>query len=210
MKNVTIALLLTASCFAQTSQPKPAAPTSPQCATVIKCRAVIKAQENEKALALEQMETTKVVIDDLQKRNAELKKKYDDSVAVLDVLATQIKGQHLNLEQQKALAGVEAGKALELGTSLEKDIDVIFKYAVKLQDDNTALTNKYNYLLADAKEQMQRANAEMASMNAQYAKQQRFANALALYNAMPKYQPPQTINLNITDCSRFPAMCLHY
>jgi len=203
MKTAIIALLFTASCFAQTAQPKPA----PQCTTVIKCKAIIKAQEDEKALALEQVETAKVAIDDLNKRNAELKKKYDDAIAVLDTLATQIKGQHLNLEQQKALAGVEAGKALDLGTSLEKDIDVVFKYAVKLQDDNTALTNKYNYLLADAKEQLQRANAEMASMNAQYAKQQRFANALAVYALMPKPQPyiipppPQSLNINCTSNS---------
>lgn len=86
-------------------------------------------------------------------------------------------------------------------------IQQAFKHAV---DENVALTEKYNRLLDDAKEQLQRANAEMASMNSQYAKQQRFANALAIYSLMPKPQPyvlpqpvapPPPVNLQCTTSS---------
>ena len=42
------------------------------------------------------------------------------------------------------------------------------------------------------------------------AQQARLANALAMYSLMPRYTPPQTINMNVTlsDCTRLPALCV--
>jgi hypothetical protein len=44
---------------------------------------------------------------------------------------------------------------------------------------------------------------------AQIGQANRVSNALALYNAMPKYTPPQQINIQVSDCTRLPALCVH-
>jgi hypothetical protein len=189
MKNAIIALILTASCFAQTHLPLKQSTSPEQCTTVIKCRALLKAESDAKALNLEELETAKVANADLQKQHTDLKKKYDDSVAVLDVLATQIKGQKLNADQQKALAEIQPGHALDLGLSLEKDIDVIFKYAVKLQQDFKVKTEAYDSLVERYNSTLQEANSLINNQNARLARQQQIYNALAIYSAMPKSQP---------------------
>ncbi|HEY3768920.1 MAG TPA: hypothetical protein VGN44_09615 [Candidatus Angelobacter sp.] len=190
MKNATIALIFTASCFAQTHLlPKPSTNNAEQCTTVLKCRALIKATVDAKDATLAELATTKNENAEMQKQNADLKKKYDDSIAVLDVLATQIKGQSLNLEQQKALAGIQAGKALELGTSLEKDTDVIFKYALKLQQDYKTKSEAYDSLVDRYNATLQQANSLINNQNARLARQQQIYNALAIYSAMPRSQP---------------------
>jgi len=79
----------------------------------------------------------------------------------------------------------------------------------KAVDENAALTEKYNNLLIEAKMELRRADDKLASANAQYASQQRFANALAIYSLMPKPQPymlplpapPQNLNINCTSNS---------
>jgi hypothetical protein len=68
--------------------------------------------------------------------------------------------------------------------------------------DNSEMVQKYNSLLALAQSQ----DAQLQAAN---SRQQRINNALALYNAMPKYTPPQTINLQVTNCSACPALCVH-
>ncbi len=51
------------------------------------------------------------------------------------------------------------------------------------------------------------AQATASQQTLRAAQQQRVANAIALYQAMPKYQPPQTINVNVSDCTKLPALC---
>lgn len=63
------------------------------------------------------------------------------------------------------------------------------------------LVDRYNRLLQAARDQ--------ALDNANMARSRQMMNALAIYNAMPKYAPPQTINLQVSDCTRLPALCVH-
>jgi hypothetical protein len=44
---------------------------------------------------------------------------------------------------------------------------------------------------------------------AQIGQANRVANALAIYQMLPRYTPPQTINVNVSDCTRLPALCVH-
>jgi chromosome segregation ATPase len=67
---------------------------------------------------------------------------------------------------------------------------------------NKDMTDKYNSLL-------QRANAALNDANSRLARQNRISNALAMYSLMPKYSPPQTLNLNVTNCNALPALCVH-
>jgi hypothetical protein len=85
----------------------------------------------------------------------------------------------------------------------------VYNYAVQLEGeykkavaDNNAMSDRYNALLLQA-------NNLVEQQNARLARQQRVNNALAVYNAMPKYQPPQTVNVNVTDCTKLPALCIH-
>jgi hypothetical protein len=67
------------------------------------------------------------------------------------------------------------------------------------------LVEKYNSLLVLTKDlQQQLLSAKMES-----AKQRRINNALAIYELMPKYTPPQTIRLQVYDCTQLPALCIH-
>lgn len=128
-----------------------------------------------------------------------------------ELVAARAENERLKKENLELTA--KAAEADKKFVDLREAAIPVYNYALQLQGalkqataDNDALTNKYNYLLADAKEQMTRANDALVRMNAQYAKQQRFANALALYNAMPKYPPyvlpqpvaPQNLNINCT------------
>ncbi len=67
------------------------------------------------------------------------------------------------------------------------------------------LVEQYSALLVVARD-LQR---QLLTVQKQAAQQQRVSNALALYQLMPKYAPPQTINLQISDCTRLPALCAH-
>lgn len=201
---VLITLLFAASCFAQTTTPV----TSP-CATLAKCRAMIKAEAEAKNLLLLQYEAAVKENAELQARLTEATKTSADSVAVLDTLATQIKGQTLTDSQKKALNAVQPGKALDLGVSLEKDIDVIFKYAVKLQQNFKIKSEAYDSLVDRYNSTLQQANSIINSQNARLAHQQQISNALAIYSMMPKPQPYvlppppvfQSTNINCTSNS---------
>jgi hypothetical protein len=87
-----------------------------------------------------------------------------------------------------------------------KTLKAAYQQAV---DDNDKLANKYNYLLAEAKQQLRDADEKLERVNRDLNHSNQRANFLAMYSLMPKYQPPPTINLNVTDCTRFPALCIH-
>lgn len=79
----------------------------------------------------------------------------------------------------------------------------------KAVDENFAVTTKYNNLLIEAKMELRRANDMLAAANSQYAQQQGFSKALAIYALMPKPQPyvipdpvlPTRFNINCTSNS---------
>lgn len=56
---------------------------------------------------------------------------------------------------------------------------------------------------------VRRSDTQLAAATEALARQQRINNALAIYGMMPKSVPPQTLNLNVTDCTKFPSLCVH-
>lgn len=66
-----------------------------------------------------------------------------------------------------------------------------------------SLVDQYNGLL-------QRANDQLSAANAQLSRRNQLSNALAMYGLMPRYNPPQRIDLNVTfsDCTKYPALCV--
>lgn len=126
-----------------------------------------------------------------------------------DSLASQLADARAEVERLKKENQEITKKSAELHDAATQ----VYNESVQLQqaykkavDENFQVTTKYNNLLIEAKMELRRAQDMLASANAQNADRQRFANALALYSLMPKYQPPQTINLNVTDCSK--AICV--
>ena len=106
-------------------------------------------------------------------------------------------------DDRKAISTVPPGsEILESAVAIEKDQNEYIKVVQKLVQDNSAMVQKYNSLLAIA--QNQQAQLDVAN-----SRQQRVNNALAFYNMMPKYQPPQTINVQVTNCTTSPALCVH-
>lgn len=91
-----------------------------------------------------------------------------------------------------------------INTDLAKKNETLKTSAVALLESDSKqyaeLVEKYNDLL-------QRANSVINTQNARLARQQQVNNALAIYGALPKQ--PQTVNVNVSDCSKYPALCVH-
>ncbi len=68
-----------------------------------------------------------------------------------------------------------------------------------------ALVEKHNTLLAMTRN----LAGQLAATQSDLARQQRINSALSIYELMPKYTPPQTVNIQVTDCTRLPALCAH-
>jgi hypothetical protein len=93
---------------------------------------------------------------------------------------------------------------------------------LKEKDQQTlkaTLTDRYNSLLSLAKSNQDQAELLIRSMSMQLnyqaqqnaiAQQLRMANALTIYSLMPRYTPPQSIDMNVTlsDCTKLPALCV--
>lgn len=73
-------------------------------------------------------------------------------------------------------------------------------------DRYNALIEKHNALLAMTRSLASQLAAARSDIAAQ---QQRIKNALTIYEFMPKYTPPQTLNIQVIDCARLPALCVH-
>jgi hypothetical protein len=91
---------------------------------------------------------------------------------------------------------------LIIAADIEKNVNEGVGIIRTLAEDNSRLTDKYNSLLSVAQ-------TLQAQLNAATSRQQRINNALALYSLMPKYTPPQTSNLQVTNCNVLPALCAH-
>jgi hypothetical protein len=65
--------------------------------------------------------------------------------------------------------------------------------------------DQYNALLAVARS----LQSQLLAVQMQDAQQRRVSDALTLYQLIPRSMPPQTINLQIVDCNRLPALCVH-
>jgi|SRR5882724_7230758 len=120
----------------------------------------------------------------------------------LEVRNKELEAQNKELEAKNAEI-IQKDEAIKkaAGELLRND-QVVYPAAAKLFDDYNSLVLKYNSLLSAAQ-------TLQFQLNAANSRQQRINNALAIYSAMPKYTPPQTINLQVTNCNALPALCVH-
>jgi chromosome segregation ATPase len=112
---------------------------------------------------------------------------------VLETKNKELEASNAELNQKMDEIKSAAGELLKVDA-------VAYPAANKLQSDYGLLVQKYNSLLDVA----QNLDSQLRAAN---SRQQRFNNALALYNSMPKYTPPQQIQ--ITNCNALPALCVH-
>lgn len=143
----------------------------------------------------------------LATQKAQLQGMYADALNTLSVLNNEIHGWPVTDAQKKQLVDMPAAHdTLELAASIETEVQ-------KLAEHDSAAVDKYNTLLTFAKKLVadQQAEIDLLSARSSYQaqQQQRFSNALAIYNLMPKYTPPQTIQLQVSDCTKSPALCVH-
>lgn len=146
---------------------------------------------------------------ELETQNAEATAKYAHAIAVLRIIEAESSGRTATDDETKALAAVPAGEVLNLGISLEKRLDTLFKDVNAMVKHDSDVVEKYNALLGDYKQYVHDVSNRMSTADAAYESQRRMNNAMAIYSLMPKYNPPQTINLNITNCTALPALCAH-
>jgi hypothetical protein len=191
MRKFLFGLLLCAFALTCWSQQKRSAKVGP----LTQCR-----MDNQ--VATDALITAIAERDTLRAENAQLQKHYNDAFAVLSVLNSEIHGWTPSEPQLKLLHEIPPDDlALSFGTQSETAVQ-------KLAEHDSMAVEKYNALLSDYKEYVQQVDLQMAQVRQGYAQQQRFNNALALYNAMPKYTPPQTLNLRVMDCTKLPALCV--
>jgi hypothetical protein len=141
---------------------------------------------------------------ELEARNAELSKKIDDAKAILIILHKEMTLATLTEEDQKRAKELPASEILDLSIVIEKDRNEYLKVFQTLAGDNESAVKKYNSLLADYKDYVDRVGLQFAKIGAA----NRASNALALYSVMPRYTPPATINLNVRNCTQLPALCV--
>ncbi len=120
----------------------------------------------------------------------------------LEVRNKELESQNKELEAKNAEITQKDEAIKKAAGELLRNDQVVYPAAAKLFDDYNALVLKYNSLLSAAQ-------TLQFQVNAANSRQQRINNALAIYSAMPKYAPPQTINLQVTNCNALPALCVH-
>jgi hypothetical protein len=85
----------------------------------------------------------------------------------------------------------------------------VLAIAQNLDKEITARIVAYNLLVDKYNATLNQANNVINQQNAVLAQRQRVANALAAYGVMQQYNRPQTLNVNVTDCTKLPALCIH-
>ena len=123
--------------------------------------------------------------DVLALENTDLRKKYRDATTILNVVNAELSGTTVSDDLKQRLAQIPSGEILDLGVSIENNQNKIVTFVTKLVEHDSSAVDKYNALLADYKEYVQRVNIQLA----QIGQANRVSNALALYNLMPKYTP---------------------
>jgi molecular chaperone GrpE (heat shock protein) len=118
-----------------------------------------------------------------EKVNLSAKAAYD--VGLLVILSKEMRGMPLNDSDKQVMTEIVDKDALTVAADIEKNVGEGVNIIKKLAEDNSKLTDRYNSLLADYRDYVNRAEIRQ---------QVRLANALAIYSAMPKYTPPQQIN----------------
>jgi hypothetical protein len=97
--------------------------------------------------------------------------------------------------------------AADIGAMVDAQEELNRRQYNELVERYNVLVEKHNALLT-----MTRSLAsQLAATQIDLTRQQRINRALTIYEFMPKYTPPQTVNMNIqvTDCTKLPALCIH-
>jgi hypothetical protein len=92
-----------------------------------------------------------------------------------------------------------------IGAMVDAQIEMDRRQYDELVDRYNQLVEKHNALLAVTRS----FASQLAATQSDLARQRRINNVLTIYQLMPKYAPPQTINIQVTDCTRLPALCVH-
>jgi hypothetical protein len=195
------AALFVPCCFAQTT----ATNASTACQTLAKCRTELKAARELVSVSAETIASLTEERDKLAATNKELAVKADAALLMMKIIDKEMRYAPLSDDEKKLLSTVRADEVLNAGIAIEKDQNVYAQTIQKLMEDNDAVVRRYNALLADYKDYVTRVGIQLAAIG----QANRVSNALALYNAMPKYSPPQQVNVQVTDCSKTPALCVH-
>jgi len=93
----------------------------------------------------------------------------------------------------------------DIGAMVDAQVELDRRQYDGLVEKYNELVEKHNALLAVTRN----FASQLAAAQLDLARQQRINNALAIYQLIPKYTPPQTINIQVTDCTRLPALCVH-
>lgn len=193
--------------FGQTAQ-KSTVPT--------KSKALLKAEADLRAMTAERdqlrkeldslnesAKSTQAAVEQLKKDNDALNVTSAYRIGLLVILSKEIRGLPMNdLDKQVLAASATDNTSLTIAADIERNVNEGVGIIKKLAEDNSKLTDSYNSLLSTAK-------TLQLQLDAATSRQQRINNALALYSLMPKYTPPQTINLQVTNCNLLPALCIH-
>lgn len=94
----------------------------------------------------------------------------------------------------------------DVGAMVDAQAEMDRRQYDQLVEKYNALIEKHNTLLAFTRE----LASQLATARWDLAHQQQINNTLTTYQLMPKYTPPPpTVNIQITDCTRTPALCVH-
>ncbi len=181
-----------------------------------KSKALLKAEADLRAMTAERdqlrteldalnqsVKSTQIAMEQLKKDNEALNVTSAYRVGLLVILDKEIRGLPLSdLDKQVLASGATDSVSLNIAVDIEKNVDQGIGIIKELVTKSNALVEKYNNLLGIAQ-------SMQAQLNYANSRQQRFQNALALYSAMPKYTPPQAINVQVTNCNLLPALCTH-
>jgi len=192
------------------------AQTAPKSAVPAKSKALLKAEADLRAMTAERdrlrteldalsesVKSSQAAVEQIEKDNDALNISSSYRMGLLLILDKEIRGLPLkDLDKQVLAASATDSAALNIAAGIEKNVNEGVGIIKTLAEDNSRLTDKYNSLLSVAQ-------TLQAQLNAAASRQQRINNALALYSLMPKYTPPQTINLQVTNCNVLPALCAH-
>jgi uncharacterized protein YlxW (UPF0749 family) len=192
------------------------AQTAPKSTRPAKSKALLKVESDLRAMTAERdqlraeldtlnesIKSEQAAVEQLKKNNDALNITSAYRIGLLVILSKEIRGLPLNdLDKQVLTASATDSAALTIAADIEKNVNEGVGIIKKLADDNSKLTDRYNSLLSTAQ-------TLQLQLNAATSRQQRVNNALALYSLMPKYTPPQTVNVQVTNCNLLPALCVH-
>lgn len=199
MKSIALILIALSTVTPVVAQTKARTESKP----AAKSRALIKAEEDLKMVTeqrdqiAEAMKAVLVERDEnmaarknLESVNGSLAEKLNAAMTMLRFSDKEMKvgarDVTLTDDDKKALSPVFGSEITDLGKSIEKSQNDYVDIEHKLTSDNDSMVQKYNSLLADYKDYVQRVGIQLAQIGAA----NRLSNALAVYNAMPRYSPP--------------------